>query len=53
MLPSPLNHRLESAKFAVTIDVLLSLTQAFGIPLKELVDCPEMEQANVVAGLPE
>lgn len=39
-------HRIETAKFAATIDVLLSLSRAFAIPLKELVDCPEMEQAN-------
>ena len=43
-------HRVETAKFAVTLDVLLSLTRAFGIPLKELVDCPEMEEANLLGG---
>ena len=41
-------HRIETAKFAATIDVLLSLTRAFQMPLKELVDCAEMEQANVM-----
>lgn len=39
-------HRTETSKFAVTIDVLLSLARAFEIPLKELVDCTEMEQVN-------
>ena len=43
-------HRTETAKFAVTIDVLLSLARAFQMPLKELVDCPEMEQADTLSG---
>ena len=40
-------HRVETAKSAATLDVLLSLARAFGVPLRQLVDSPEMEQANV------
>lgn len=39
-------HRIETAQFAATIDVLLSLTKALKIPLHELVNCPGMEEAN-------
>ncbi|MEJ7659595.1 MAG: helix-turn-helix transcriptional regulator [Hymenobacter sp.] len=39
-------HRTETAKFAATIDVLLPLARAFEMPLKELVDCPEIEEVN-------
>lgn len=42
-------HRTETAKFAATIDVLLSLARAFEMPLKELVDSAEMEDANAQA----
>jgi transcriptional regulator with XRE-family HTH domain len=39
-------HRIETAQFAVTIDVLLSLTKALGIPLHELVKCPGIEDVD-------
>jgi transcriptional regulator with XRE-family HTH domain len=39
-------HRVETAKSAATLDVLLSLARALGVSVKELVDCAEMEQAN-------
>jgi ribosome-binding protein aMBF1 (putative translation factor) len=42
-------HRTETAKFAATIDILLSLARAFEMPLKELVDCAEIENANAVS----
>ena len=41
-------HRTETAKFAVTLDVLLSLARAFQMPLTELVNAPEMEKANAI-----
>lgn len=31
-------HRIENAQFAVTLDVLLSLSEGLEIPLKELMD---------------
>ncbi|RTQ53265.1 XRE family transcriptional regulator [Hymenobacter gummosus] len=39
-------HRIETAQFAATIDVLLSLTKALQIPLHELVKVPGMEEAD-------
>jgi transcriptional regulator with XRE-family HTH domain len=36
-------QRLELAKFSVTLDILISLTRALEIPLKELMDCPDIE----------
>ncbi|MCC2545480.1 helix-turn-helix domain-containing protein [Hymenobacter sp. BT175] len=39
-------YRIEKAKFAVTLDVLLSLARAFQVPLKTLVDFPEKEDAT-------
>jgi transcriptional regulator with XRE-family HTH domain len=39
-------HRIETAQFSATIDVLLSLTKALGMPLHELVKCPGMEEAD-------
>ena len=41
-------HRIETARMAATIDVLLSLTKALEIPLRELVNCPGMEDADHV-----
>jgi len=41
-------HRTETAKFAATLDVLLSLARAFQISLMELVNAPEMEKANAL-----
>jgi transcriptional regulator with XRE-family HTH domain len=39
-------QRLELAKFSVTLDILISLTRAFEIPLKELMDCPDIEKVD-------
>ncbi|QHJ08855.1 helix-turn-helix domain-containing protein [Hymenobacter busanensis] len=39
-------HRIETAQFAATIDVLLSLSKALQMPLHELVKCPGMEEAD-------
>ncbi len=36
-------QRLELAKFSVTLDILISLTRAFEIPLGELMNCPGIE----------
>ena len=41
-------HRIETAKFAATLDVLLSLARAFQVPLMDLVNCPEMESNNLL-----
>ena len=41
-------HRTETAKFAATLDVLLSLARAFQVPLKEMVDCPQMDEGNAL-----
>ena len=43
-------HRTETAKFAATLDVLLSLARAFRVPLRELVDAPEMEEDSALTG---
>lgn len=42
-------HRVETAKFAATLDVLLSLARAFQVTLAELVNDPEMEKANALS----
>ncbi|MBH8557918.1 helix-turn-helix transcriptional regulator [Hymenobacter sp. BT442] len=39
-------QRLELAKFSVTLDVLISLTRAFEIPLQELMDCPGIDAVD-------
>ena len=39
-------HRIETARMAATIDVLLSLTKALGLPLPQLVSCPGIEDAG-------
>ncbi|WP_369811127.1 helix-turn-helix domain-containing protein [Hymenobacter mellowenesis] len=36
-------HRIETAQFSATLDVLISLTKALGLPLQELVACPGIE----------
>lgn len=33
-------QRIENAKFAATIDILISLSEALQVPLRELVDFP-------------
>ncbi len=37
-------HRIETAQFSATLDVLLSLTKALQLPLSELVKFPSMEE---------
>ena len=39
-------HRIETAQFSATLDVLLSLTKALKLSLHELVNCPGMEDAD-------
>ncbi|MCI1188024.1 helix-turn-helix domain-containing protein [Hymenobacter sp. DH14] len=39
-------HRIETARMAATIDVLLSLTKGLEMPLHELVNCPGIEDAD-------
>jgi transcriptional regulator with XRE-family HTH domain len=39
-------QRLELAKFSITLDILISLTRAFEIPLKELMDCPGIDEVD-------
>jgi transcriptional regulator with XRE-family HTH domain len=34
-------YRIEKAQFTVTLDVLVSLSEALEMPLKELVDFPQ------------
>ena len=36
-------QRLELAKYSVTLDILISLTRAFELPLQELMNCPGIE----------
>ena len=38
-------QRIEHAKGAPTLDILVSLAKAFDMPLRELVDFPEPTQA--------
>lgn len=39
-------HRIETAQFSATLDVLLSLTKALKLPLQELMLCPGIEEAD-------
>ena len=39
-------HRIETAQFSATLDVLLSLAKALKIPLPELVKGPGIEGAD-------
>jgi transcriptional regulator with XRE-family HTH domain len=39
-------HRIETAQFSATLDVLLSLTKALKLPLNELVSIPGLEEAD-------
>jgi transcriptional regulator with XRE-family HTH domain len=39
-------QRLELAKYSVTLDILISLTRAFEIPLGELMDCSGIEAVD-------
>lgn len=39
-------HRIETAQFSATLDVLLSLARALNIPWREFMDCPGIEEAN-------
>jgi len=39
-------HRVETAQFSATLDVLLSLTKALKMPLSELVSVPGLEEAD-------
>lgn len=39
-------HRIETAQFSATLDVLLSLTKALKLPLSELVSIPGLEEVD-------
>ncbi|RNI28847.1 XRE family transcriptional regulator [Rufibacter latericius] len=39
-------QRIENAKFTVSLDVLISLSEALQIPLRELVDYPGDKKSN-------
>lgn len=39
-------HRIETAQYSATLDVLLSITKALKIPLQELMLCPGIEDAD-------
>lgn len=39
-------HRIETAQFSATLDVLLSLTKALKLPLSELMSVPGLEEAD-------
>jgi transcriptional regulator with XRE-family HTH domain len=39
-------HRIETAQFSATLDVLLSLTKALKLPLQELMSCPGIEEVD-------
>lgn len=39
-------HRIETAQFSATLDVLLSLAKALGMPVYELLNATGMETGN-------
>ena len=39
-------HRIETAQFSATLDVLLSLAKALNVPLYELMRGADLEKAN-------
>jgi transcriptional regulator with XRE-family HTH domain len=39
-------HRIETAQFSATLDVLLSLARALKVPWRELMDCPDIEKES-------
>jgi DNA-binding XRE family transcriptional regulator len=39
-------HRIETAQFSATLDVLISLTRALKLPFEDLMRCPGIEDVD-------
>jgi transcriptional regulator with XRE-family HTH domain len=39
-------HRIETAQFSATLDVLLSLAKALNVPWQEFMACPDIDKVD-------